>query len=244
MDEFINVLKSSGVNYVDLREEISKDKLDKEQLFFKTDHHWRIETVFWVYQKTIGYIEERFNIKLDKDNYYTDRKNFNIDIYKNNFLGSQGQRVSKYYGGIDDFALVTPKFKTDLELTQILEDKVLHIKQGEFKDSLIYKSMMESKDGYSIDSYASYLGYGNTEKRIVNNKAANNYKVLVIGDSFSRPLTSFLSLCFKETRNIDTQKGRFNKNVYDYITEYKPDMVIVLVNGGSCGDKDVFNFYK
>lgn len=37
-----------------------------------------------------------------------------------------------------------------------------------------------------------------------------------------------LSLCFKETRYLDPQKGRFEDNYLEYIEEYTPDIVIVM----------------
>lgn len=243
IDEFLKGIE--GVNYLDLRNNIDNWNLSKEEMFYKTDHHWTIESVFRAYSDVIDEINQLYKMNLDPDNIYTNIENFSETIYEENFLGSQGNKLSEPYSGLDDFNLILPNFKTDFTLTQILKNDILHEKKGTFKEALVYEDLIkENERGYSIESYTSYLGYGNTEKRIVNNSVENDKKVLVIGDSYSRPFSAFLSLCFKETRNLDTQPGRFEENIYDYISEYDPDIVVVMFYEWSLGAKDTFNFKR
>ncbi|MDU1413660.1 MAG: hypothetical protein E6929_12670 [Clostridium sp.] len=243
IDEFLKGIED--VNYLDLRNNIDKWNLDREKMFYKTDHHWTIESVFRAYSDVIDEINHLYKMNLDPDNVYTDIENFSETIYEENFLGSQGNKLSEPYSGLDDFNLILPNFQTDFTLTQILKNEILHEKKGTFKEALVYEDLIkENERGYSIESYTSYLGYGNTEKRIVNNSVENDKKVLVIGDSYSRPFSAFLSLCFKETRNLDTQPGRFEENIYDYISEYDPDIVVVMFYEWSLGAKDTFNFKR
>lgn len=243
IDEFLKGIED--VNYLDLRNNIDKWNLDREKMFYKTDHHWTIESVFRAYSDVIDEINHLYKMNLDPDNVYTDIENFSETIYEENFLGSQGNKLSEPYSGLDNFNLILPNFQTDFTLTQILKNEILHEKKGTFKEALVYEDLIkENERGYSIESYTSYLGYGNTEKRIVNNSVENDKKVLVIGDSYSRPFSAFLSLCFKETRNLDTQPGRFEENIYDYISEYDPDIVVVMFYEWSLGAKDTFNFKR
>lgn len=235
---------NNEINYIDLRDEIENSDLNKKDLFYVTDHHWKIDTAFWAFTKIVKELNSNYNLGLDKQGIYTDINNYNSKIYKENFLGTQGERVSQYFVGLDDFNLITPKFNTNIKLTQILEGGILHEKKGDFNDSLIYDYMIESDDKYSTQSYAAYLGYGNTEKIIINNNADNDLKLLVVGDSFSRPFTAFMSLCFKETRTFDSQDGRGNINVYKYIDEYDPDIVLCMFNGSAVGNYAVYNFNK
>lgn len=232
------------VDYLDLRDNIKSYKGDYNDLFYKTDHHWTIPATFWAFSQTIDYLDNnQFKGKLDTKKIYRDRVNYSTKILKNNYLGSQGNKLTSAVSGIDDFYIVVPKFKTDMKLIQILKGKELHERKGSFQDSLIYKELItDEKSKFSLDSYAAYLGYGNTEKRIINNSADNEYKVLVIGDSFSRPFSAFMSLCFKETRSIDTQKDRFTENVKKYIKEYKPNVVIMMfMNDGTKDDESDYN---
>ena len=41
-----------------------------------------------------------------------DIKNYEVNTYRNWFLGSIGKRVGIYYAGIDDIDLIYPKFDT------------------------------------------------------------------------------------------------------------------------------------
>lgn len=229
------------VPYLDYREVLPDDL---SSVFYKTDHHWRVETAFDAAKKTLENLSEK-GFYFENLKQITNLENYSLHKIEDNFLGSQGNKVSASYAGIDDFSVLTPKFDTSYELTQILKDNILHIREGNFTESLLYPELIEpTKDTYSIESYAAYLGYGNTEKHIINNNVTNDYKVLVIGDSFSRPYAAFLSLAFKETRNFDTQPGRFQGDVYEYIKEYQPDIVISLFNENALGDSQIFNFLK
>ena len=62
----------------------------------------------------------------------------------------------------------------------------------------------------------------------MNWMAENELKVLLISHSYGRPFTQYLSLCFRETRYLDPQKGRYNDNCLKYIDEYGPDLVLVM----------------
>lgn len=242
-DDFLNNI-GHEVKYLDLRDNIENYKGDFNELFYKTDHHWTVPATFWAFSETISYLNTtEFKGKLDENNMFRNRENYYKNTLKDNYLGSQGNKLTSRVSGLDDFQMMFPKFKTDMELTQILKGKELHRRNGSFRESLIYEDLIKGeKDKFSLNSYASYLGYGNTEKRIINNLAENNYKALVIGDSFSRPFSSFMSLCFKETRNIDTQKGRFTGDVEKYIKEYKPDIVIMMfMNDATKDDEKGYN---
>ena len=56
-------------------------------------------------------------------------------------------------------------------------------------------------------------------------------KILIIKDSFSLPVYSFLSLGIKEVRAIDMRL--FDENVVEYAAAYNPDLVILMYNADS-----------
>lgn len=82
------------------------------------------------------------------------------------------------------------------------------------------------------NKYAAYVFDGNVENVIINYKAENEKKVLLVSDSFSRPMSTFLSTNFRELRCIDPQEGRYKNSLMNYIDEYKPDIVIIMYNYG------------
>lgn len=167
------------------------------------------------------------NLSIDNENYYTNIENYNIKIYKNRFLGSKGIRIGSWYVGKDDFDLIYPKFKTDFEYTHIYGDEIKNYK-GDFLNALMDTELL---DGDMVNAYLVNLKGGWVENIVINNKSNNDLKILLIADSFGRAMTPFLSACFKETRYIDPQPGRFNENILEYINDYKPDIVIAMFTG-------------
>ena len=75
----------------------------------------------------------------------------------------------------------------------------------------------------------SYNAYN--ENIVLNNMSDNDLKVMLIADSYARPMLPFLSLCFKEVRYLDPQEGRYNDSYVDYIDAYDPDIVIMMFPG-------------
>ena len=81
------------------------------------------------------------------------------------------------------------------------------------------------------NKYSAYMFDGFVENRIDNKMSDNDLKALLISDSFSRPMAPFFSLCFKETRYLDSQEGRYTRSYVKYIENYKPDIVVLMFPG-------------
>lgn len=227
LDLFVSAMHENSVNVLDLRNRIIEDKVSARNLFYATDHHWTNEAAFWAYCNIIGEINKLTNLSVDSENYYTNIGNYNIKIYKNRFLGSQGIRIGSWYVGKDDFSLIHPKFDTDYEYTHINGNNLDYYK-GDFLNALMDVELL---DGDMVNAYLANLRGGWSENIIINNKSINELKVLLIADSFGRAITPYLSTCFRETRYIDPQPGRFNDDIIKYINEYKPDVIVAMFNG-------------
>ena len=87
------------------------------------------------------------------------------------------------------------------------------------------------------NKYSAYTFDGYIENRIYNMNADNELKVLLISDSFSRPMVTFFSLCFYETRYLDPQEGRYTDSYVEYIDEYQPDVVVMMFSGDGTFEK-------
>lgn len=244
ISNFIKGLDANGVPNINLTNYID-DMYDINNIYFKTDHHWSIETAFQVYTTILKYIQDNYDdINMDFD-LLTDKDNFNFEILKQNFLGSQGLKVGASYSGLDDFAVISPKFETDIELSQIINGKLNHQKNGNYLETILYPEYLEVVGKYSSTSYGAYTIRNNAIRVISNKSAQNDKKLLVIGDSFSEPVASFLSLGFAETRSLSPQEGRgANVNIYKYINDYNPDVVINLFYEKSLNNRYIFDFKK
>ena len=223
-DTFKAQLEDEGIAVLDLREKVKDSGLDYSTLFYNTDHHWRTETAFWAVGEVTQYLKDEMGLVLDENQFYTNPNNYQATFYKQNFLGSQGRRVGKYYGGLDDYTLLTPTFETDYEVT-ITKGTNSTVAEGDFRAAIVKKNLLNAKSVYT-NRYAAYFGGDFSEVDIKNKKAENNFKVLIIKDSFALPFTAFFSTMVSETRMLDTRY--YEGTVEDYINTYNPDLVLYV----------------
>ena len=237
-DDLLGMLDENGVPTLDLREAMRNDGIDHSNAFFVTDHHWKMETGFWAYTKIIERLEEAGEMD-PIASMYTDLDEYEIEVYKDYFLGSHGKRTGSYFAGVDDFSIINPKFETDmsLEISSIGLNK-----QGRFADLSFDYSKLRL-DYFSSNPYGAF-SYGNRDmKNYRNSRAPVDLKIMTIGDSFSRVPFAFLTLVFGTCDQLDMRhyKGDFE----EYYSKYDPDVVIVLINPSQIPGKsltyDYFN---
>ncbi len=236
-DKFSKNLNNNTVPYIDLRKELHDDNIKNEDAFFKTDHHWKIETSFWAYAKIINELVER-NVISNVDEYFLDINSYDKNVKENIFLGSSGKRVGKYFSGKDDFPILTPKFETEFKVGF---PKKNIVKEGNLEDTLLDIEEIE-KSMFNANFYR-YYGYGAmTDLDVTNFKPLINKDVLIIGDSFSRPVSMFLSTVFNKvyTRDMRYYKGDFSE---DY-NQMNPDIVLVIVNDDNIDENIDYDFFR
>lgn len=227
-DNFLFELEESGISTFDFRDKISSSQLDKSNIFFKTDHHWTVESGFWAFTELVSYLEDR-GYQLDPEKFYTDSDNYNFITYPESYIGSMGRKTGVLYGGVDDFTLIYPKYKTNLNYTAISPGVNIET-SGRFEDALLNGYAFNLKDYDSImnaDKYFSYL-YGNQAfVSIINNDKPDGIRVLMIKDSMSVPMASFLSTVVKEIVLIDPRY--YKEDISQYAHEEKFDLVLVSI---------------
>ena len=226
MDNLLASLEKGGVDYLDLRSLVEEDALDKETLFYRTDHHWTNETALWATSKIIAAAHQQSNIDLDPDEIIQDTSNFQNTTYKNVFLGSQGRRVGQYYDGVDDYTLITPTFETDYSVT-IYKTDGSRTYEGDFNEAILNENYLDMNDTVYTNRYASYFGGDFPEVVIENNLNTDGKKVLIVKDSFALPVSAYLSTVTKEVRMLDIRYNTID-DVEAYAKEHQVDMVIFL----------------
>lgn len=216
----LNELERRNISAIDLR------KFEECCQHYKTDHHWTVESSFSATTKTLEFIQSKTDIEWEHDKY--NLSNYSTRSYPYSFLGSNGIRVGKYYGGVDDFNILVPDFATDITYQHLIDGKITKEKSGDFFQAFIDQSIL-ADDTYH-NKYNALLQGGYVENIIANHNIDNNKKLLFISHSYGRPMAQYLSLSFSEVRYLDPQDGRYNDNYLTYINEYKPDIVIVMYN--------------
>lgn len=223
-DYWCEKISEKGVNVVDLRKEMRKDLS-----FYKTDHHWTLESSFIAAGKIMDSISECSDNRIIYDKALFDHKNYALEEHRNAFLGSEGVKTGEYYAGKDDFNILKPLFETNLSYKHYIENKCVVDKAGDFSEAFLDKQILQDEEYYNKYNACIYGGY--VENIIKNNNRGNGKKLLLISDSFARPMVMYLSLAFEETRYLDPQEGRYNDSYIDYIKDYKPDVVVMMYTG-------------
>ena len=232
-DDYLDCLKENHVPVLSYVDEFTKRSMDKEDIYYYTDTHWKTHVGLLAAQLACGSINQRYGIAFDQRK--LDINNYNQKLYPDWFLGALGKKVGTYFTwkGADDFNLITPKFKTSLIEEKPYEDSV---RKGGFEDTILYGEQIYEKDYYHHDPYSGYCG-GNHRLQIFKNQLDNNGKTaLFIRDSFSHVVTPYFALQFKELHVVDTRGEDielYDEKVdwYKYMEELKPDVVIVLYKG-------------
>jgi len=233
-DEFLEGLKAEGIDFLDLRPLLRDGEKSQKELFYDTDHHWRIETAFEATWHIGRALNQKYGFQIEDK--YMSLDAYNVKIFKDFFQGSMGRRVGSVYGGIDDFTLITPKFSTDLSVEQRDENQETFY-TGDFEQSMLVLDNIDANRPVDTNRYAVYRG-DNGELVFKNNMDAYG-KVMMIKDSFALPVYSFLAPAIKETSALDMRY--FHENVVEYTKKTKPDVLIVLYNGDSFTE-EMFDF--
>ena len=226
-DNFLEGLDKNGITTIDLRENLYKSGIASNELFYKTDHHWKTETVFYEYGQVVDMFKEKYGLNLDPNNFYTNKENYNFIKYNNSYIGSMGRKAGKYYTGVDDFTLIYPKYKTSYTFytrTGEVEDNL----QGRFEDALISTYPLNLKNdsyGLEADKYFSYL-YGNWGFVHVHNQDnVNGPKLLFIKDSLAVPLAAFLSTICSDIYLLDPRY--YKDDMLKFVNETDLDFIFI-----------------
>lgn len=215
-------ISNQGIPVLDVKAELG------EQLeFYKTDHHWTVETAFNAAREMVDELNQEYNLDLDTDIF--ERDNYKASVWRNSFLGSMGIRTGKYFVGKDDFVILEPLFETNLTYEHYIDGVLQKKTSGNFTEAFVDLSILN--DTNYNNKYNACLNGGYVENVIVNHQQEEGLKLLVISDSFARPVVQYISLCFGETRYLDPQEGRYNDSYIEYIEEFQPDVVVMMYSG-------------
>lgn len=223
---FLKYLDANNVPYMDLYDYLVESNSTKNGVFYRTDHHWKTTVAFKATKEICNELNAKYSFEYIDE--FLDLNQFDITKYNNSFWGSYGKKVGHYYSwdGLDDFELLTPKFKTDFTVKNTA-GKI--IKSGDFKQTML------SPDKNFATTYSVYSASYEHFQMIKNNLKSNNKKMLIVRDSMAWVSTPLLALQTDEMYIIDVRDDQGFKdkdvNVEQYIKKLKPDYVLVFYGG-------------
>lgn len=226
-DLFLKGLAKKQVDYLDLREHMDDSGIEKSELFYKTDHHWKVETAFYAFTCLVNEMGKDYKFSKDLIAEATNIENYNKKVYENSYVGSMARKTGVFYGGADDFTMLYPKFPTEYRFHAITNGN-RYKTAGRFEHALISMVPFTHKGSQyepQADKYSSYL-YGNQGVAHIKNENVNGPKVLIVKDSFMVPVAAFLSTVCSDVYLVDVRY--YNGNVTEYIkSKGKLDFVMV-----------------
>lgn len=222
-DEFLEAIDGI-VDYIDLREEMYDAGIDQYDFFFETDHHWTPEAAFWAFGNVSEVLNSDYGFDIDES--YYDIENYNVEVYEDWFLGSQGKRVGTVATGVDDISVITPNFETNF-IFEVESNNIY--RTGNFIESLLNLSFLEEKDYWNLSPYHTYTGGDYDLTKITNLNNTDEKKVLLLGDSFTNAFDPFMAIACSQLDTIDLRHYD-DTSLMEYIEENDYDLVVFLYN--------------
>lgn len=238
-DCLLECLSHANIETLDLRPYTSATKDMVQQYFYKTDHHWNPFGAFIGFQKIIEKVSEIFP-ETTFDPIPLDLEHWNVHKKEKWFLGSHGRRVGIYFGGVEDLIWMTPAFDTQISCSIPDRNKVY---KGDFEKANIRKRILEQnhKNYFNRRPYQIFTGRDYPLIKERNEQAASNIKVLLIKDSFSRPVMAYMSTEFQKLDVIDLRHYK-ESTLVEYIEKSHPDLVMMMLYPGSFSNDAQFQY--
>lgn len=234
VDQFLQMLEEEEVPVLDLRRLVKEQELDHYSLFYATDHHWKAEAGFWAATQVTNWLAS-FDSSFAVDPALAAAENYEHTIYEDIFCGSAARRVGPLYAGLDDLTVIRPRFATSL---QVDVPAINLYREGSFEDTLLFYSYLTRENMLENSAYSVYMGADQEQLRVTNLSRSQGLdmqstpkKLLILKDSSALVVAPWLALSYDEVTLLDLRQ--FSQNLLDYITEYQPDMVLVMYNPGA-----------
>lgn len=227
-DSLLQELETKGVPSLDLRGVIHAQGLNHHELYYITDHHWKVEAGLWAAGVIAEYLNCEEGFRIDPELY--DQNGYDFTIYPEWFLGSQGKKVTLAKTKADDFTVVVPRFETSL----ICEIPTLGMEEeGDFR-ILLDESKYQERDLYNLSPYHAYSWGDNALMTVTNRNDKSGKSILLIHDSYGDPVAPFMALGVETLYSMDIRS--FSGSLQSFIEQKQPDIVIVMYYAGTLSE--------
>lgn len=226
----LSALTERGVEVLDFREAMQQDGLDWYDSYYKTDHHWKTETGLWAAGKLAERLNETGKFSFDPSVFAAEHYNFETE--DDFFLGGQGKMATFANAELESYTRITPKYQTDFSLQiptrdlDIQGDYAYALYDGEAFDEIF--SYDEQKHLNAQGAYDCIRARNDAVALIRNQMPTHNQgkKILMLQDSFSWYLTSFLACDIEQVDAVHLMG--FSGSIRSYIEQNRPDAVVLI----------------
>ena len=231
-DQFLTHTAAQGIHTIDLRDDMGTDLRD---YFFVTDHHWNADGAFLGNQIMTRLLAEEYAFTPFEAG--LNAGNFSRQVYPDLFLGSQGKRVGTLYTGLDDFALYSPEFATDLTY-QVSPAAVP--RTGTLNETLYFTEHINF-DPFTANPYVTFAGGDWAKATVTNHLNPDGPRVVMIRDSFACAVTPFFALQCSQLTTIDLRAYN-GEDLLEDIAGMDPDFVVLFYSPSTTVSDNMFEF--
>lgn len=220
-DDLLAGLVAADIDYIDLREKLKLTNTPFHDYFYKTDHHWKAETALWAAGEISDYLNSKISGKVKIPEIFS-LDLYTSKVYKNRFLGSEGQKITLARCDPEDFLLLYPEFSVHLSFEIPRTHTIL---DGDFDITYDY-TKIDEPDIYKRRCYGAFAHADQALIKYHNYNLEDGMKLLVIGDSYDNAVTPFLSLGVSDLDVLDLRS--FTGSLETFISQNDYDYVIVV----------------
>lgn len=222
-DEVLSVIRAAGIDTLDSRTFFEDTGLTNEELMLKTDKHWTTLAAILATQIYAEEINRITGANLDVSKIALDQ--FDTEVHEDLFFGDFGRLIGLHNSQTEDITVYTPKYETSLTRHSEHRTGDIEDETGDFYEAIVRDHTLErDANGYNESAYTAY-GLIEAFETVENHGECEDMTILVLRDSYSEPICSFLSLLVKNVISADLRYCE--KTAVELIEEYQPDMVIV-----------------
>ena len=234
--KMLKSLREAGVDVVDVCAEFAATPDDVARNFYRTDHHWRNDAAFRMAGRLAAEIAARCGAP-EADARLAAQllspESWTREVHPACFLGSLGRRTGSLFAGLDDLTVLRPRFATRMSIR--IPSKGVDL-SGSFEETNMRRAeeAISSSASFVTDAYSALYVGGIYPQVVHENPAAPlGVRVLLIGDSFARPVEAFLSTVVRRLDVIDPRRTKGDFRLSDYVRQTNPDMVVQMINPSS-----------
>ena len=220
--ELVERMSQTDIAMLDSRDVLTSTGLPLEDYLMYTDQHWATRASLIMAQRISQEVSAMTGVDLHAER--LDISQFNTQTYPKLFLGKYGQRIGTGNIDPDDITIYWPKYDTRIHrYTYYLGDETEI--EGSFYDSVIRWKYLQPDEGKDWNIRA-YFDYGLTENYdIYTNPDGAPCTILLLKDSYSASIGSFLSLVAENVVAVDLRRS--DLSLQQWIDRCAPDAVVV-----------------
>ena len=222
VDEALAVLRENDIRTLDSRDVLPGCGLDMDDLLMVTDQHWSTLAAITMARRIATEINDMTGAALDPDRLAPE--NLNTLTHEKLFMGKYGQRVGPSQVTPDDIVEYWPKDATEIARDYKRGSLEAH-SEGSFREAVTRFDRLDPEPGKTWNTYA-YTYYGQVEDYdLLTNPDAPDVTVLLLKDSYSAPIGTFMSLMARHMVCVDLRRS--DRPLEDWIEQYHPDVVVM-----------------